>query len=61
MWHLRGDFSQNEEAISPLAKKASKKTPTKSCGKSTAKAALADLNAASKALLYRLWHLGHNR
>jgi len=47
MAHLRGDFSQIEEVVSPLAKKASKKTSTKSCGKSTAKAALAELNTAS--------------
>jgi len=47
MAHLRGDFSQIEEVISPLAKKASKKLPTKSCGKLTAKAALAKLNTAS--------------
>jgi len=48
MSHLRGDFSQIEEVISPLAKRASKKTPTKSCGKSTAKVALTELNTASK-------------
>ena len=48
MPNLRGDFLQIEEAISPLAKKASKKAPTKSCRKSTAKAALAELNTASK-------------
>jgi len=47
MTHLRGEFSQIEEVFSPLAKKASKKTPTKSCGNSTAKAALAQLNTAS--------------
>jgi len=47
MTHLRGDFSQIEEVISPLAKKASKKALTKSCGKSTAKAALAEFNTAS--------------
>jgi len=48
MSHLRGDFSQIEEVVSPLAKKASKKTPTKSCGKLTAKAALTKLNTGSK-------------
>jgi len=47
MTHLRGDYSQIEEVFSPLANKASKKTPTKSCGKSTVKAALAELNTAS--------------
>jgi len=47
MTHLRGDYSQIEEVFSPLANKASKKTPTKSYGKSTAKAALAELNTAS--------------
>jgi len=47
MTHLHGDCSQIEEVFSPLANKASKKTPTKSCGKSTANAALAELNTAS--------------
>jgi len=47
MTHLHGDYSQIKDVFSPLANKASKKTPTKSCGKSTVKAALAELNTAS--------------
>jgi len=47
MTHLRGGISQIEEVVSPLANKASKKTPTKSCEIPTAKAALAELNTAS--------------
>jgi len=36
--HFRGNFSQIEEVLTPLAHKASKEMPTKSCGKLTEKA-----------------------
>jgi len=47
MPYFRGGFLQIEEEFSPLAKKASKKMPTKSCGKSTNKTALAKMNTVS--------------